>query len=216
MPLSAPAPTVLTMLLAGHAAGFRAPVGATRPTRTHANAPSMGWFDPPAPPLPPPVPPPAAAKGWFDGAMSFTRAPKEAPQPKAMGTGRAPKALPGFQKGKKYLKKGDTYTEVGGSRYEDGEDRRLSQGGLGGGNSLRKGTGNSYRNTESARFGSADPGQQIRKEKLEAYINSEYEASDGTFGKIISGSLLLSLFCLFIGVYQYYGADGLMTAARLG
>lgn len=184
----------------GSAASFCVPGARVRPTRARLHGSSR----------------PMMKGGWFDGALAFTKAPKQSPEPRAMGTGRAPTPLPGFRKGKKYLKKGDTYTELGGSRYEDGEDRRLSQGGTGGGMGIRKGTGNSYRNTESARFGSADPGQQIRKEKLEAYINSEYEASDGTFGKIISGSLLVTIFGLFIGVYMYYGGDGLLTAARIG
>ena len=70
---------------------------------------------------------------------------------------------------------------------------------------------NAFRNTETARFGAYE-GQQIRKKKLEAYINSEEEASDGTFGKIIAGSALLSIFGGLVGVYFYYGADGLMGA----
>merc|ERR1711933_533149 len=43
-------------------------------------------------------------------------------------------------------------------------------------------------------------------------INSEEEASDGTFGKIISGSALVSIFAGLIGVYIYYGGDGLLAA----
>ena len=64
---------------------------------------------------------------------------------------------------------------------------------------------------ESARFSGLES-QQIRKRNLEAYINSEEEASDGTFGKIISGSALVSIFAGLIGVYIYYGGDGLMQA----
>jgi hypothetical protein len=73
------------------------------------------------------------------------------------------------------------------------------------------GGNNAYRNTESARL-NGDKSQLIRKAKLEAYINSEEEASDGTFGKIISGSALLSIFGGLVGVYLYYGGDGLLTA----
>ena len=115
------------------------------------------------------------------------------------------------KKQKTYIKRGNVYTELKGSRYEDGDDRRLSTGGSGG----RWGQiGNSYRNTESARLG-GEEGQQIRKAKLEAYINSDLEASDGTFGKIIAGSLLFTITAGLVGVYMYYGGDGLMTAARL-
>lgn len=84
--------------------------------------------------------------------------------------------------------------------------------GMAGDNSDRGLGGNqAYRNTESARF-SGLKSQQIRKKNLEAYINSEEEASDGTFGKIISGSALLSIFGGLIGVYIYYGGDGLLQA----
>ena len=111
-------------------------------------------------------------------------------------------------------------------RYEDAEDKRLSQGGSGGGvgrpNQLgaRFGMGgNSYRNTETARFGFAgkgvaDEGQLIRKQKLEAYLDNDLEASDGTFGKIIAGSLLFTIFGGLFAVYMYYGADGLMAATE--
>ena len=68
-----------------------------------------------------------------------------------------------------------------------------------------------YTNVESARFSGLES-QQIRKRNLEAYINSEEEASDGTFGKIISGSALVSIFAGLIGVYIYYGGDGLLAA----
>jgi len=70
-----------------------------------------------------------------------------------------------------------------------------------------------YRNTESARFGDLET-QQIRKRNLEAYLNSEEEASDGTFGKIISGAALLSIFGGLVGVYFYYGGDGLLRATE--
>ena len=58
------------------------------------------------------------------------------------------------------------------------------------------GGNNAYRNTESARLGTVDEGQRIRKERLEAYITSTEEGADKTFGKIISGSLILTLIAL--------------------
>ena len=87
------------------------------------------------------------------------------------------------------------------------EKKKKKQSGGGGGG----GGGGSYSNTESARFGGLES-QQIRKRNLEAYINSEEEAADGTFGKIISGSALVSIFATLIGAYLYYGGDGLMAA----
>ena len=86
------------------------------------------------------------------------------------------------------------------------EKKKKKQSGGGGG-----GGGGSYSNTESARFGGLES-QQIRKRNLEAYINSEEEAADGTFGKIISGSALVSIFATLIGAYMYYGGDGLLAA----
>ena len=73
-------------------------------------------------------------------------------------------------------------------------------------------SGGSYRNTESARFMGGDKGQEIRKAKLDAYINSEAPAADKTFGKIIAGSLILTLIALLLGVVAYYGVDGLIAA----
>jgi len=74
----------------------------------------------------------------------------------------------------------------------------------------------SYRNTESARLSSADPGQRIRKAKLEAYITSEEAPADKTSGKIISGSLILTILALLGGVVAYYGIDGLVFAGSGG
>ena len=74
------------------------------------------------------------------------------------------------------------------------------------------GGNNAYRNTESARLGTVDEGQRIRKERLEAYITSTEEGADKTFGKIISGSLILTLIALLLGVIAYYGVDGLIGA----
>jgi len=73
---------------------------------------------------------------------------------------------------------------------------------------------NSYRNTESARLGS-EKGQQTRKAKLDAYINSEAPAADKTFGKIIAGSLILTIIALLGGVVAYYGIDGLNYATTV-
>ncbi len=73
----------------------------------------------------------------------------------------------------------------------------------------------SYRNTESARLG-ADASQRIRKAKLEAYITSEEAPTDKTIGKIISGSLILTLIALLCGVVAYYGVDGLVFAGSGG
>lgn len=74
-----------------------------------------------------------------------------------------------------------------------------------------------YRNTESARLrGSVDEGQRIRQKRLEEYINSDEDAADKTFGKIISGSLILTLIALLCGVVAYYGIDGLIFAGSGG
>ena len=83
------------------------------------------------------------------------------------------------------------------------QKKKQQQGGGGG--------SGAYTNVESARFSGLES-QQIRKRNLEAYINSEEEASDGTFGKIISGSALVSIFAGLVGVYLYYGGDGLLAA----
>jgi len=63
---------------------------------------------------------------------------------------------------------------------------------------------------DQAYFGSEV--SQIRQRKLEAFLNSEEEATDGTFGKIMSGSALLAIFGGLVAVYFYYGGDGLMQA----
>lgn len=74
--------------------------------------------------------------------------------------------------------------------------------------------GTSYRNTESARLSDADPGQRIRKAKLEAYIYSEEEPTSGLVPKIISGAALFSIFAGLIGIVAYYGTDGLIAATQ--
>mmetsp|Transcript_3862 Transcript_3862/g.6420 ORF Transcript_3862/g.6420 Transcript_3862/m.6420 type:complete len:134 (+) Transcript_3862:39-440(+) len=94
---------------------------------------------------------------------------------------------------------------MGRSRFEDGDDRRLSQGGSGGrfGKIARR-VGIS--GTEA--FGTSD----IRKARLEAYVNSDEEAADPLIGKIIAGSFLVTLFGLLYAVFAYYGVDGLNAA----
>ena len=102
-----------------------------------------------------------------------------------------------------------TEVEVVGTEKQ-GKGKKANRG-MAADNSDRGLGGNvAYRNTESARFGGLES-QQIRKRNLDAYINSEEEASDGTFGKIISGSALLSIFGGLIGIYFYYGGEGLAT-----
>ena len=96
-----------------------------------------------------------------------------------------------------------TEVEVVDTTKKPQKKKKQQQGGGGG--------SGAYTNVESARFSGLES-QQIRKRNLEAYINSEEEASDGTFGKIISGSALVSIFAGLIGVYIYYGGDGLMAA----
>ena len=127
------------------------------------------------------------------------------------------------------------------SRFEDGEDKRLSQGGSGGGiGKPNPSSFGAYTNTESARYGSYK-GQQIRKAKLEAYIYNDLEPADPMFGKvshhlalhtlssapmphrfsriaptgqIIAGSLLFTIFAGLFGIYMYYGGDGIVAATQ--
>jgi len=96
-----------------------------------------------------------------------------------------------------------TEVEVVDTTKKPQKKKKQQQGGGGG--------SGAYTNVESARFSGLES-QQIRKRNLEAYINSEEEASDGTFGKIISGSALVSIFAGLVGVYLYYGGDGLLAA----
>jgi len=96
------------------------------------------------------------------------------------------------------------------ARYEDGEDRRLSQGGSGG--RYGKTATGRKRAVGASRFGEGD--NDIRRRRLEEYVNSNEEAADPLIGKIIAGSLLLTLFALLYGIYAYYGAEGLMAATQ--
>ena len=98
-------------------------------------------------------------------------------------------------------------------RYEDAEDKRLSQGGSGGGigqPNRRRGGGigggwGAYTNTESRRVMGADKGQMIRQQKLEAYLDNDLEASDGTFGRALAGVTLFLLLGGLVGIFFYYG-----------
>ena len=90
----------------------------------------------------------------------------------------------------------------------------MSQGGSGGGigrPNRRGGLPGSYTNTETARFvKGADKGQMIRAQKLEAYLDNDLEAADGTFGRVLAGAALFCIFAGLFGVFQYYGGvDGL-------
>jgi hypothetical protein len=52
--------------------------------------------------------------------------------------------------------------------------------------------------------------------QLEAYVYSEEEATDGTFGKIVAGSLLVTIAALLAGVMMYYGGTDALVSARTG
>ena len=104
------------------------------------------------------------------------------------------------------------------ARYEDAEDRRLSQGGSGGRYGQIGGFGSLNNKAEKrsylAKRGFNAPldSQMIRAQKLDAYLNNDLEATDGTFGKIMAGTFLLTLFGLLFAVFIYYGTDGLAAA----
>lgn len=89
------------------------------------------------------------------------------------------------------------------SRFEDGDDKRMSQRRVGA-SKMEK-----FGGTESSR---------IRQAKLEAYVYSEEDPTDGTIGKVIAGSFLITLFGLLAAVFMYYGGvDGLVaTNGRSG
>ena len=103
------------------------------------------------------------------------------------------------------------------SRIEDGDDRRLSQGGSGGrfgkiGGGGRKGDARRVGVGGTEKFGNTKSAQ-IRQAKLEAYVYSEEDPTDGTIGRVIAGSLLITIFALLAFVFSYYGGvDGLMDA----
>jgi len=107
-----------------------------------------------------------------------------------------------------------TEVEVGPAQAKGKKGKRGAPRGMAGDNSDRGLGGNqAYRNTESGRLrGSSDLGQQIRQQKLEAYINSEEEATSNLVPRIIAGSALLSIFAGLAGVAVYYGVDGLVAA----
>jgi hypothetical protein len=110
-----------------------------------------------------------------------------------------------------------TEVEVGDPKLKTPAKKGGKVFGDGAGSDKGLGGNQSYRNTESKRLrGSVDEGQQIRQRKLEEYINSDLEGSDKTFGKIIAGSLILTLIALLCGVVAYYGIDGMIFAGSGG
>lgn len=92
------------------------------------------------------------------------------------------------------------------SRYEDADERRLSKGGSGGRYDANKKKRLGVSRTEA--FG----GNNIRQQRLEEYVNSDYAPADPLIGKIVAGSALLTIFGLLFAAYLYYGADGLSAA----
>jgi len=88
------------------------------------------------------------------------------------------------------------------ARFEDAEDRRLSKGGSGG----------RYGKVASDPYVGLTESQRIRAMKVDAYLDNDLEAADGMIGKVIAGSMLITLFGLLFAVWSYYGADGLMAA----
>jgi len=80
-------------------------------------------------------------------------------------------------------------------RFEDAEERRLSKGGSGGA------AGNARVNAMSS-----------REQKLQRYLDNDDEPADPLIGKIIAGSMLVTIFGLLFAVFMYYGADGLVAA----
>ena len=100
------------------------------------------------------------------------------------------------------------------SRYEDGDEKRLSQGGGGG----RYGNvGNNRRVGVSGTDGwGTSKSQRIRQANLEAYVNSEEAPADGTIVKIIAGCALFSILGGLIGIYMYYGGDSIMATLVKG
>lgn len=110
-----------------------------------------------------------------------------------------------------------TEVEVGDPKTKEANKQKKKGGkifGDGTGSDRGLGGNNAYRNTESARLGNVDEGQRIRKQRLEEYINSDEAPADPMFGKIISGSLILTLIALLCGVVAYYGLDGLIAVGN--
>ena len=109
-----------------------------------------------------------------------------------------------------------TEVEVGDPEVKKSLAKKKSGKVFGDGMGSDRGLGGNqaYRNTESARLSDAEEGQRIRKQKLEAYLTSEEAPADKTFGKIIAGSLILTLIALLLGVIAYYGVDGMIMAGQ--
>ena len=106
-----------------------------------------------------------------------------------------------------------TEVEVKTSKPKKGASKKVIGDGAGSDRGL--GGNQAYRNTESARLrGSSDEGQRIRNQKLEAYLDNDLESADKTFGKIIAGSLILTLIALLAGVISYYGIDGMIAVGN--
>ena len=103
-----------------------------------------------------------------------------------------------------------TEVDVGPAK-EKGAKKKGAKFGDGAGSDRGLGGNQAYRNTESARLSDGIESQRIRKERLEAYINSDEAPADPLFGKIIAGSLILVLITLLGGVGAYYGIDGLLA-----
>jgi len=133
----------------------------------------------------------------------------------ALGVGIRRPALATLKSARAYGRGESTVLVRMKARYEDGDDRRLSQGGSGGrwGRTAksRGGSFGAYTNTEGRRSGGLES-QQIRKAKLDAYIDNDLDPTDGTIGKIIAGSLLFAIFAGLLGIMMYYGTDGLAAA----
>jgi hypothetical protein len=88
------------------------------------------------------------------------------------------------------------------ARFEDAEDRRLSRGGSGG----------RFGNIATDPYKDMSDSQRKRAKKVEQYLDNDLEAADPLIGKIIAGSMLVTLFGLLFAVFAYYGVDGLMAA----
>ncbi len=94
------------------------------------------------------------------------------------------------------------------SRYEDADERRLSKGGSGGRYDAAANKKKRLGVSRTEAFG----GNNIRQQRLEEYVNSDYAPADPLIGKIVAGSALLAIFGLLFAAFAYYGADGLSAA----
>ena len=98
-------------------------------------------------------------------------------------------------------------------QYEDAEDKRLSQGGSGGASGTQSPARWQFwclHKHRDCTIHGRRQGQQIRAQKLEAYLDNDLEAADGSFGRALAGAALFCIFAGLFGVFQYYGGvDGL-------